>query len=132
MAFRVVYRKHVKMVVFRFWKVPKDKPTEVCYQAILAGYRKQGYSCDHGNEKVGQGIAKASKKGICNREPLTVTSKLWNTYCKSEYVPLALEHTLKDPHLTYLDEYLVILLLHLSSFHSMSGTLPTGPTAQER
>jgi diketogulonate reductase-like aldo/keto reductase len=46
---------------------------------------------------MGQGIAKASKKGICNREPLFVTSKLWNTYYKPEYVSLASEHTLKDP-----------------------------------
>lgn len=95
-------------LVFGFWKVPKDQCAEVCYNAVKAGYRRLDCACDYGNEKeVGEGIARALKEGLCSREELFVTSKLWNTYHKPEHVPLALERTLQDLGLSYLDEYLI-------------------------
>ena len=95
-------------LVFGFWKVPKDTCAEVCYQAIQAGYRRLDCACDYGNEvEVGKGIAKAIEDGLCKREELFVTSKLWNTYHAPEHVPLACQKSLDDLQLSYLDEYLI-------------------------
>jgi diketogulonate reductase-like aldo/keto reductase len=95
-------------LVFGFWKVPKERCAHVCYNAIAAGYRRLDCACDYGNEEqVGQGIVRAIKDGLCRREDLFVTSKLWNTYHASEHVPLACARSLKDLQLDYLDEYLI-------------------------
>ena len=95
-------------LVFGFWKVPKEVCADVCYQAIEAGYRRLDCACDYGNEEeVGKGIAKALQDGLCTREDLFVTSKLWNTYHSPEHVPMACQRTLRDLQLSYLDEYLI-------------------------
>ena len=95
-------------LVFGFWKVPNEKAADVCYYAIASGYRRLDCACDYGNEKeVGKGIARAIQDGLCTREELFVTSKLWNTYHKPEHVPLAVARTLDDLQLDYLDEYLI-------------------------
>ncbi len=95
-------------LVFGFWKVPREQCASVCYQAIKEGYRRLDSACDYGNEKeVGEGIANAINDGLCTRDELFVTSKLWNTYHKPEHVSLACERTLSDLQLSYLDEYLI-------------------------
>lgn len=95
-------------LVFGFWKVPKDICAVVCYQAIEAGYRRLDCACDYGNEKeVGDGIAKAIEDGLCMRQDLFVTSKLWNTYHNPDHVQQAFLKTLEDLRLSYLDEYLI-------------------------
>lgn len=93
-------------LVFGFWKVPKEECEDVCYQAIAAGYRRLDCACDYGNEEqVGRGIARAIKDGLVSRQDLFVTSKLWNTY--HQHVSEALERTLQDLGLDYVDEYLI-------------------------
>mmetsp|Transcript_21446 Transcript_21446/g.40044 ORF Transcript_21446/g.40044 Transcript_21446/m.40044 type:complete len:329 (-) Transcript_21446:11-997(-) len=93
-------------LIFGFWKVPKSVCATVCYQAIKSGYRRLDCACDYGNEKeVGEGIAKAIQDGLCTREDLFVTSKLWNTYHK--HVAAACQRSLDDLQLSYLDEYLI-------------------------
>ncbi len=95
-------------VGFGFWKVDKDQTAEVCYQAIKTGYRHLDCACDYGNEvEVGQGIAAAISDGLCEREDLWVTSKLWNTYHAAEHVRPAFERSLNDLGLDYLDLYLI-------------------------
>lgn len=98
----------VDPLVFGFWKVPTDICASVCYDAIKNGYRRLDCACDYGNEKeVGAGIAMALKDGLCKREDLFITGKLWNTYHKPEHVPLACQRSLDDLQLEYFDEYLI-------------------------
>jgi len=93
-------------LVFGFWKVSTEECEEVCYQAIAAGYRRLDCACDYGNEKeVGCGIARAIVDGLVTREDLFVAGKLWNTY--HQHVSQALDKSLQDLGLSYLDEYLV-------------------------
>ncbi|MEZ9174821.1 aldo/keto reductase [Vibrio kanaloae] len=90
------------------WKIEKDQCAQTVYDAIKIGYRLLDSACDYGNEKeVGLGIRSAIQDGLVKREELWVTSKLWNTYHKPEHVRLALERTLEDLGLDYLDSYLV-------------------------
>ncbi|WP_060981083.1 aldo/keto reductase [Vibrio splendidus] len=90
------------------WKIEKDQCAETVYNAIKIGYRLLDSACDYGNEKeVGQGIKRAIEDGIVKREDLWITSKLWNTYHKKEHVRPALERTLQDLGVDYLDSYLV-------------------------
>lgn len=90
------------------WKLPKAECADVVYNAIKVGYRHLDSACDYGNEvEVGQGIARALADGLCDREDLTIVSKLWNTYHAKEHVKPALEKTLADLGVDYLDSYLI-------------------------
>jgi len=90
------------------WKIPNSECADVVYNAIKSGYRHLDSACDYGNEiQVGEGIARAIDDGLCSREELWVTSKLWNTFHAKEHVKLALEKSLSDLGLDYLDSYLI-------------------------
>lgn len=91
-----------------FWKVEKPKVADLVQAAVQTGYRHFDCACDYGNEsQVGDGLQKALSEGLCNREDLWITSKLWNSYHATEHVRPALEKTLADLRLDYLDLYLV-------------------------
>ncbi len=95
-------------LAFGLWKVPKESAQQVTYNAIVNGYRRLDCACDYGNEsEVGDGIKQALEEGICQREDLHITSKLWNTYHEPEYVYSAFKRTLDDLKLDYLDLYLI-------------------------
>lgn len=95
-------------VGFGLWKIPQTICADAVYNAISAGYRHLDSACDYGNEvQVGEGIKRAIEDGLCKREDLWITSKLWNTYHGKEHVGLALQRTLKDLQLDYLDLYLI-------------------------
>lgn len=95
-------------VGFGLWKIPQDICADAVYDAIKAGYRHLDSACDYGNEvQVGEGIKRAIDEGICTREDLWITSKLWNTYHAKEHVQQAIERSLSDLQLDYLDLYLI-------------------------
>ena len=91
---------------FGLWRL--NDPEETVYKAIKNGYRRLDSACDYGNEEeVGRGIRRAIEEGICKREDLFITSKLWNTYHNPTHVPLAIDKSLQDLGLEYIDEFLV-------------------------
>lgn len=90
------------------WKMPKADAPGLVREAIRIGYRHLDCACDYGNEvEVGAGIAGSLKAGLCRREDLWVTSKLWNTYHEPKHVRAACERSLRDLGLDVLDLYLV-------------------------
>ena len=90
------------------WKIDPQSVAETVYEAIKRGYRHLDSAADYGNEKqVGEGIAQALADGLCAREDLWITSKLWNTYHRKEHVQAACERSLSDLGLDYFDLYLV-------------------------
>jgi diketogulonate reductase-like aldo/keto reductase len=90
------------------WKVPRDLAADLVRQAISIGYRHLDCACDYANEReVGEGIRAALSSRLCRREELWVTSKLWNTYHSRKDVRPAVERTLRDLGLDYLDLYLI-------------------------
>src|SRR5262245_4979824 len=90
------------------WKIDKADAADLVRDAIEVGYRHLDAACDYGNEaEVGEGIAAALSSKLCRRDELWVTSKLWNTFHRREHVRPALERTLRDLRLDYLDLYLI-------------------------
>jgi len=72
------------------------------------GYRHIDCAAVYENEaEIGQALKEVFAKGIIKREDVFITSKLWNTEHQKSKVRPALEKTLKDLQLSYLDLYLV-------------------------
>jgi D-xylose reductase len=90
------------------WKVGRAETADLVQGAIRAGYRHLDCACDYDNEaEVGHGIRAALAAAACRRDELWITSKLWNTYHARAQVRPAVERTLRDLRVDYLDLYLV-------------------------
>ncbi len=90
------------------WKIDQHQTAETVRQAVACGYRHFDSAADYGNEaQTGEGLAAVLASGEVSRDDLWVTSKLWNTYHRPEHVRPALEKSLSDLRLDYLDLYLM-------------------------
>ena len=90
------------------WKVAPEDTAHTVVEALKEGYRHLDSACDYGNEtEVGAGLAQAFEAGICRRDEVWITSKLWNTYHDPAHVRVACLKTLSDLQLDTLDLYLV-------------------------
>ena len=90
------------------WKIDRAETARVVHDAIKVGYRHIDAACDYGNEsEAGMGISRAIADGLCSRDELWVTSKLWNTYHAPAHVRAAAEKSLSDLQVDTLDLYLI-------------------------
>lgn len=90
------------------WKSEPGEVYEAVLEAIKVGYRHIDCAFIYGNEKeIGDALQKAFQDGLCTREDIFITSKLWNNSHLAEDVEPALKQTLKDLQLEYLDLYLM-------------------------
>ena len=98
------------MVGFGVFRVPDKKECEESvYQAIKAGYRLIDTAAAYYNEDaVGTAVKKAIAEGICTREDLFITSKLWvQDMMDYESAQKGIEASLEKSGLEYFDLYLL-------------------------
>ena len=99
---------NIPQIGFGFWKIAPEDCVDTLVEAVRAGYRHFDCAADYGNESaVGEGLIKAIELGLCKREELWITSKLWNTFHAAEHVEEACRKSLADLQLEQLDLYLI-------------------------
>ena len=90
------------------WKSSPNEVHDAVIAAVKTGYRHIDCAAAYANEdEVGKALKKLFSEGEVKREDIWITSKLWNNAHRKEQVIPALEKTLNDLDLDYLDLYLM-------------------------
>ncbi|WP_136795411.1 MULTISPECIES: aldo/keto reductase [Desulfosediminicola] len=95
------------------WKSATGKVYEAVKTALDIGYKHIDCAPIYGNEtEIGQAFGESFSSGILKREEIFITSKLWCNAHAPEMVQPALEKTLADLQLEYLDLFLIHWPVH--------------------
>ncbi len=90
------------------WKSSNGQVSQAVSKAIEIGYRHIDCASIYQNQKeIGTALTGTISSGQVKRDDLWITSKLWNNAHAKKHVQPALERTLKDLQLDYLDLYLI-------------------------
>ena len=98
------------------WKSNKGEIAAAVTEAIKIGYRHIDCAPIYMNEQeVGTTLHAALQSGQVQRDALWITSKLWNNAHAKKHVRPALEKTLRDLQLDYLDLFLIHWPVHFQA-----------------
>ena len=108
-SFRLATNNLMPKIGFGTWKLPSNIAEGLVSSAIKEGYGLIDCAAIYGNEKeIGKSFKKAIKENkIIERDEIFITSKLWNVDHSPKDVQPAIERTLRDLNLDYLDLYLM-------------------------
>ena len=90
------------------WKSEPGDVYKAVKEALQLGYRHIDCAFIYGNEvEIGEALKETFLEGLVSRDEVWITSKLWNDSHGYMDVQPAIEQSLKDLQLDYLDLYLV-------------------------
>lgn len=119
------------MIGFGVFQIPDATECKrVVLDAIKTGYRLIDTAASYMNEEaVGEAIKEAIESGICTREELFITSKMWVQDMKNyDTAKAAIETSLKKLGLEYLDCYLLHQAMgnYFESYRAMEDAYKEG------
>jgi alcohol dehydrogenase (NADP+) len=90
------------------WQSGKDEVRVAVTAALEAGYKAIDGAAGYGNEtEVGAALTDCIARGVCTREEVFLTSKLWAASAWPDTAMAAIDKTLADLNVTYIDLFLV-------------------------